>query len=79
LKDSAVGNGGGQDVVNAQLDVGTVVPIKDKRELVGRLDAQDYGASAMVRFVWAELRFDALVLQELVDELTHGILAQTGQ
>ena len=41
LKHAAVSDGGRQHIIDLQGDIGTIIPVKDKWELVRRLNAQD--------------------------------------
>src|SRR5512136_3296449 len=54
LKHAAVTDGGRQHIIDLQSDIGTVLPVKNKWELVRRLDSQDDEASMPTRFSGAE-------------------------
>ncbi len=79
LQDFAVSHGGGQHVVDGQLDVGAVVAVVDQRELVRRLDAQHDRAGAVARLARAEARVHAFLVQEVQDEIADRVLAQAGE
>jgi hypothetical protein len=68
-----------QHVVDAQLDIGRIVPVVDHRESVGRLDTQDGRPGSVACFADDEAGFDALFVQKIEDKIADRVLPQDRQ
>ena len=73
FKGAAFSQRGSQYVINRQLYVSGVIPIKDQRETIGWFDAEHCGTAASTGFARDKAGFDPLLLEKVQDEITDRV------
>src|SRR5687767_7173234 len=73
LKGAALLKRSSQHIVNRQLHVSSVIPIKDEWKPIWRFDAKYNGAAASIGLARDKARLNALLLEKVQDEIANGI------
>ena len=76
---STLGNRRGEDIVNRELNIGTIVAIKDERKPVRRFNAENDSTRSVPRLVRDELRRHAFIFQKLEQEFANRVFADSGE
>jgi hypothetical protein len=68
-----------QYIINCQLHVSSIIPIKDQGKPVRWFDTQDHRATAGTRLAWDKARVNPFRIKEVQNEISNRVYANSSQ